>query len=277
VFVGTNQGVFGFDTLSDSISVLSSQGIIELDGIYYWVAGDRFMQFNGVVQEIPNELNLNFFFDNVNMTYRQKVFAFAVPRWGEIWWCFPMGTATDCNHAVIYNYRYQTWYDTPLPGSGRTAGYFASPYAYPIMTDLDETTSGFYTLWNHEIGTDQVIGPNARAVRSYYQTSFFSVLTENQPVSKALRVARIEPDFKQSGEMSVTVMGQANARATNLDSGPFDFTDTSSTVPASDQLVDVKTERRLLSFQFESNVVGGDYLAGRCIAHVEPTEGRVTQ
>lgn len=277
VFIGQNNGVFGFDTLTDSISPLSSQGFVEQDGIYYWADLGRFMMFNGVVQEIPNELNLNYFFDNVNLLYRQKCFAFAVPKWGEIWWCFPLGSATECNHAVIYNYRYQTWYDTSLPGAGRSAGLFAPPYPYPLMAGVDANASDEYILWSHENGVDEVLGSQTLAIDSYYQTAFVSMLTEGQPVSKNMRVSRIEPDFVQTGEMTCEIVGQSNARATNVSSGPFEFPDLSEApLTAQDQIVDVKTERRLLSFKFESNVAGGDYMAGKSIAHVEPTDGRVT-
>ena len=102
---------------------MSSQCVIEYDGIYYWCGVDRFLMFNGVVREVPNSLNLNWFYDNLNFNQRQKVFAVKVPRWGEIWWCYPRGNATECTHAVIYNVRENTWYDCELPNDGRSAGF----------------------------------------------------------------------------------------------------------------------------------------------------------
>ena len=137
--------IFSFDTISDESSILSSQGVVEYDGIYYWVGIDRFLMYNGVVKEIPNPLNLNFFFDNLNFAQRQKVFAFKVPRWGEIWWCFPFGNATECNYAVIYNVRENTWYDTLLPNNGRSAGEYSRGYQYPLMTGVTSINS-IYSL-----------------------------------------------------------------------------------------------------------------------------------
>ena len=139
--------IFSFDTISDESSILSSQGVVEYDGIYYWAGIDRFLMYNGVVKEIPNPLNLNFFFDNLNFAQRQKVFAFKVPRWGEIWWCFPFGSATECNYAVIYNVREGTWYDTLLPNTGRSAGEYSRGYQYPLMTGVTSTNS-VYSLSN---------------------------------------------------------------------------------------------------------------------------------
>ena len=135
-YVGGTQ-VFQFDTISTQTSILSENCVIEYDGIFYWVGTDRFLMFNGVVREIPNNLNLNFFFDNLNFAQRQKVFAVKVPRFGEIWWCFPKGESIEPNHAVIYNVRENTWYDTPLPNGGRGAGIFPTVFNKPIMTGVE--------------------------------------------------------------------------------------------------------------------------------------------
>ena len=78
-----------YDIVSSQTSILSSQCVIEYDGIYYWIGADRFLMYNGVVKEIPNSMNQNYFFDNLNYSQRQKVYATKVPRFGEIWWFFP--------------------------------------------------------------------------------------------------------------------------------------------------------------------------------------------
>ena len=128
--------VFQFDTISTQTSILSAQSVIEYDGVFYWPGVDRFLMFNGVVREVENNLNLNFFFDNLNMDQRQKVFALKVPRFGEIWWCFPKGSSEEPNHAVVYNVRENTWYDTPLPNEGRGAGIFPTVFQKPLMSGV---------------------------------------------------------------------------------------------------------------------------------------------
>lgn len=135
-FTGDATAAFQFDTITAQSSILSAQSVIEYDGIFYWIGVDRFLMFNGVVREVENNLSLNFFFDNINMQYRQKVFAVKVPRFGEIWWCFPKGESTEPNHAVIYNVRENTWYDTPLPNDGRGAGVFPAVFRKPLMSGV---------------------------------------------------------------------------------------------------------------------------------------------
>lgn len=268
-------GIFAFDTISDDISVLSSRGIISDMGIYYWPGVDRFFMFNGVVREIPNSFNVNFFFDNLNFTHRQKVFAYKVPRFGEIWWCFPKGSATECNHAVVYNWRENFWFDTPLPEQGRTDGIFAKVYNKPFMTGVQSVSSTF-TLWQHETGTDAINGSSVQPIRSYFETGNISMLTMEDPSSLSLRVERVEPDFVQTGDMSMTVTGEANVKAQTIDSVTKAF-------PAGVQSADEQTVtfkdgvRRIMRFKFESNVAGGNYEMGECLGHLEPNDGRVTQ
>lgn len=124
--------VFDFDPITSQSSVLSSSGIIEYDGEFYWAGLDRFMIYNGKVQELPNDTNVNYFYDNLNFEQRQKVFAVKVPKYGEIWWFFPVGSDTECSKAVIYNVREKIWYDVDLP---RTSASSSQTVRYPVMAD----------------------------------------------------------------------------------------------------------------------------------------------
>ena len=132
-----------YDTISSQTSILSSQCVIEYDGIYYWIGVDRFMLYNGVVKEIPNNMNQNYFFDNLNYNQKQKVYATKVPRYGEIWWFFPNGDSEECNDAVIYNVRENCWYDVGTAlGARRSAGYFSQVFPYPINASNVITETG---------------------------------------------------------------------------------------------------------------------------------------
>lgn len=146
--VGTPPQYWRYDIITSQSSILSSQSAIEYDGIYYWCGVDRFLMYNGVVKEIPNVMNQNYFFDNLNYAQRQKVWASKVPRFGEIWWFYPRGSATECNDAIIYNVRENTWYDAGLAlGSQRSAGYFSEVFHYPISAGTDINTTGAVNLF----------------------------------------------------------------------------------------------------------------------------------
>jgi len=224
------------------------------------------------VKEVPNNFNTNWFFDNLNFEQRQKVFAFKVPRFGEIWWCFPKGNATECTHAVIFNVREGYWYDTELPVEGRCSGFFSNHMKSPLLFDPTLSDTG-YKVWRHEQGTDKIDGTNVEAIKSYFETSDISIAAEG--TNKKTRITAIEPDFVQDGDMSVYVTGRANARAPEVVSTVVTYPEDATTDP-SKQVVVLKEQRRELRVRFESNSLGGDYQTGQVLLHVEPGDGTFT-
>lgn len=298
-FVG-GDAVFQFDTISAQSSILGANTVIEYDGIFYWIGTDRFLMFNGVVREVPNDMNLNHFFDGINLQYRQKVFAVKVPRYGEIWWCYPRGDATEPSHAVIYNVRENTWYDCELPNGGRSAGTFASIFPKPLMTGViptvgpenirvtedddvritedgntrvtEDSEVSQYKLWVHEVGTDEIDGIDLQPVYSFFETADLSLPVSSQE-NRAIQVLMLEPDFVQSGDMTVQVVGRANARSPEVETEEHVIVETPQT--PQEQVVYFKTQRRELRFRFASNAIGGDYQMGLVLAHIQPADGTV--
>lgn len=140
--VGTSTLYWRYDIISTATTIMSSSCVIEYDGIYYWCGVDRWFSYNGVVQEMPNNVNFNYFFDNINISQRQKVWATKVTRWGEIWWFYPRGSATECTDAIIYNVREQSWYDAGQAlGAQRSAGVFSEVFRYPVWAQ--NTSTGY--------------------------------------------------------------------------------------------------------------------------------------
>jgi len=167
---GTPAQYWRYDIISSQSSILSSQSAIEYDGIYYWCGVDRFLMYNGVVKEIPNTMNQNWFFDNLNYDQRQKVWVCKVPRYGEIWWFYPRGDATECTDAIVYNTRENIWYDAgQASGSRRSAGYFSQVFHFPVeaswdvsqevvvFSDTFTTVSGRNTLYLDTYNTQVVL------------------------------------------------------------------------------------------------------------------------
>ena len=267
---------WAYDLVSSQTSIMSSSSVIEYDGIFYWAGVDRFLSYNGVVQEIPNSNNQNYFFDNVNMTQRQKVWATKVPRYGEIWWFYPKGDATECTDAIIYNVRDKTWYDAgQAPGARRSAGVFSEVFPKPIWAGNEANTEGKYTLWQHETGVDSIYLTNVDAVQSYFETYNIGTLgglvgSVQQPGDNLwTRIERIEPDFVQEGDMSVVVTGQGYADDTVVESDPYVF--------SPDTLkIDMREQRREMRLRFESNTAGGTYQTGRVLLSLTTGDVRGT-
>jgi hypothetical protein len=257
-----------YDTISTQTSILSSQCVIEYDGIYYWIGVDRFMLYNGVVKEIPNDMNQNYFFDNLNYSQREKVWATKIPRYGEIWWFYPRGQAEECTDAIVFNVREGTWYDAGQAlGARRSAGYFTQLFPYPVMAGWEDIGGGNVRLWQHEYGTDEVVNQNFFAIESYFETSDLSFI-QGSPAETTMvgdnywvHLERVEPDFLLSGEMELYVIGSPYAQVAPETSGPYTF-------DSNTNKIDLREQRRQLRLRFVSNTSGGNYQCGRIILNV---------
>jgi len=131
---------WNYDIISSQISIMSSNAVVEMDGLYWWMGVDRFYAYNGSVVVVPNDKNINYLFDNINYSQRQKVWATKVPRYNEIWFFYPRGTATECTDAIIYNTKDKLWYDAgQAQGAQRSCGYTTEIFPTPIWSDWNYT------------------------------------------------------------------------------------------------------------------------------------------
>ena len=275
--IGTSTVYWTYDIITTQTSILSSQCVIEYDGIYFWIGTDRFLAYNGVVQEIFNEMNMNYFFDNLNYNQRQKVWATKIPRWGEIWWFYPKGDSIECNDAIIYNVRDKKWYDAGQGlGANRSSGVFSEVFRYPILAGNTANIFGNYTIWQHETGVDEIYLSNVNAIESYFETNSLGWVNGGPgsgPIIKGLnrwiRVDRVEPDFVQQGEMSITVTGKSYADDADDVSEPYLF------YPDTPK-VDMREQRREMRLRFTSNVSGGNYELGNVILSADIGDERGT-
>lgn len=149
-FTGTAPNYWRYDIISSQISIMSSAAVVEMDGTQFWMGVDRFYCYNGSVTVVPNDKNVNWLFNNLNYTQRQKVWATKVPRYNEIWFFYPRGTATECTDAIIYNVKDKIWYDAgQAVGSQRSCGYTTEIFPTPVWCDWNynvEYSQGFNTI-----------------------------------------------------------------------------------------------------------------------------------
>ena len=274
--VGNATFYWKYDLITQQSSIMSSQCVIEYDGLFYWVGTDRFLMYNGVVAEVPNTQNNNYFFDNLNYAQRQKVWVSKVPRWGEIWWFFPSGDSTECNDAIIYNVRDKCWYDAGQAlGARRSAGVFSEVFRRPIWGGTDQNVTGQYTLWQHEIGTNEIYTNHVNAIESYFETNVIGsgagLVGSTQQAGDNLwtRIERVEPDFVQSGAMNLIVTGKSYADDVDDPSVEYPFDPTTLKI-------DLKEQRREMRLRFSSNTQNGNYFMGRVILNIDTGDVRGT-
>jgi len=151
-FTGSAPLYWRYDIISSQISIMSSSAVVEMDGVYYWLGVDRFYQYNGVVSVLSNDKNINWLLDNMNFVQRQKVWATKVPRYNEIWFFYPRGSATEVTDAIIYNVKDKLWYDAgEADGARRSCGWTTEIFPTPIWAGWDYNVSysqAFTTITN---------------------------------------------------------------------------------------------------------------------------------
>ncbi len=263
---------FVSDTVEDDITILSADSIVKYNQQFWWVGTDQFYFFNGIVQKLKNTMNNDWFFENINLEKREKVWGLAIPRFKEIWWFYVrlnvngVARPEECNAAVIYNIEEDAWYDTLI---SRSAGVQASIYPYPLMADseLVETFTSqgpvfTYPIWTHEVGTDRKVNGNSFAIDSYFETHQLDLWSNDGTSSNLLRNRRVAPDFRQLGDMSVQINTQMYPNSPIVTYGPYPFSITT-------EKLDFASQGGLVSFLFRSNVAGGFYQGGKILYFYE--------
>jgi hypothetical protein len=166
---------------------------------------------------------------------------------------------------------------------GGTGSGFSVPvsaiYAQAIEMSENATGTGSVSLtfsipanlvnmFQHEIGTDEIDGQNVRSILSSFETNDLSWLGggPSQPapegVNRWMRLERIEPDFLQSGDMTVVVTGRPFAQSEDKESQPYTFSPNTGKV-------DMREQRRELRLRFTSDVAGGNYQLGKLLLDAE--------
>jgi len=64
--------IFQFDVIATDTSIISADSVVDYDGVFFWCGTDRFLMFNGVVRDVPNQLNINYFLEGLNSNQQQN-------------------------------------------------------------------------------------------------------------------------------------------------------------------------------------------------------------
>lgn len=204
--------VFKPNIISQSCSIMSSRCVVEYDGLFFWPGTDRFFFYNGQVQEISNVMNLNYFFDNIDMNKRQLVYGVPNLKYGEIWWFYPeivnAGNKTiGCTRAVIYNVRENTWYDTAITrDSGMLLESDGSMYTFGKSLANPMDTNKY--LYKHEVATDETIALSPPTVRFLGGVASSNIETTNDGLGGG--IANNAFDSNPLTACTQTIEGQGN-------------------------------------------------------------------
>jgi hypothetical protein len=138
----------------------------------------------------------------------------------------------------------------------------------PVAGDVVYYIEGGYPIWQHEYGVNKVTLAAETAITSSFTTCDISWVggTPSQDTAsgpnRRMHLRRIEPDFVQTGEMTLEILGRKFARGNVENSGPYPFDpDTGK--------IDLRVEHREIRLQFTSNILDGNYEMGRLLITAE--------
>lgn len=164
---------------------------------------------------------------------------------------------------VISNTSFSYIVSSNATATGVGGGNLPVTYSYPNNT---------YGLWQEEIETDMVLYGKSLAIDSFYETNIMTWFEKAPTDDREMRIRRIEPDFVQSGPMTMVVNTRDFAQSIVSTSQTYTFLPGQEIVTLAK--IDTNNMGRLVSFRFESNISGGNYEMGKVVLNYAPGDVR---
>jgi hypothetical protein len=158
--------VWGFNILSDNISIMGPNAVATVNNVTYWMGVDKFYAYTGRVETLPCSLR-QFVFGDINLNQSAQIVAGTNEGYSEIWWFYCSANSTTIDRYVIYNYLDQVWYYGTM---ARTAWLDSPLREYPMAATYGHTIV-YHENGNDDIEVNGVINP----INSYIQSSDFDI------------------------------------------------------------------------------------------------------
>lgn len=158
--------IWGFNILSNNISIIGPNAIGSANNIVYWMGVDKFYVYTGRVETLPCSLR-QYVYNDINLEQNYQITCGTNEGYNEIWWFYCSANSTVIDRYVVYNYLDQVWYYGTL---GRTAWLDSPLRSYPMAATYSNT------VVFHENGNDDVeISGQANPISAYIQSSDFDI------------------------------------------------------------------------------------------------------
>ena len=284
---------FGFEQVGTNCGLIGKNAAIEIDGVAFWMSTNGFFMFDGTVKSLPCSVE-DYVYDQADTTKGQQVYAGINNLFTEVVWYYPSTSSEYNDQYVVFNYgepmKGGTWY---IGTEARTSWIDATVYPKPIATKFDSTTTGTFpvivgenglgqtTLFEHEVGTDQVNPDGSTTTVTSFIKSFDFDLQARQKDAQGkstgptvsgdvfLAMRRFVPDFKDlQGNATVTLAvkryPQQSDTVTSL--SPF-------TINANTDKKDTRARGRFVNIKIENTDVSESWRFGTLRIDIQP-DGR---
>ena len=282
---------FGFEQVGTNCGLIGKNAAVEIDGTAFWMSNNGFFAFDGTVKSLPCTVE-DYVYDQADTTKGQQVYAGLNNQYTEITWYYTSQGSEYNDQYVVFNYGESlakvpggVWY---IGTEARTSWIDGTVYPNPIATKFNDNATGTFpvivgesglgqtTLFEHEVGTDQV-NPDGTTttVTSFIQSYDYdlqqSMRGQAYPVAGDvfLAVRRFLPDFKDlQGNAKVTLAVKRYPSDSQTTTSLSPFTITSST-----EKKDTRARGRFVNIKIENDSTSESWRFGTMRLDIQP-DGR---
>ena len=282
---------FGFEQVGTNCGLIGKNAAIEIDGVAYWMSNNGFFAFDGTVKSLPCTVE-DYVYDQADTTKGQQVYAGLNNQYTEITWYYPSQGSEYNDQYVVFNYGESTaripggvWY---IGTEARTTWIDGTVYPNPFATKFNDSATGTFpvivgesglgqtTLFEHEVGTDQVNPDGSTTtITSFIQSYDYDLQQAQRGQSYAiagdvfLAVRRFLPDFKDlQGNAKVTLAVKRYPSDSQTTTALSPFTITTST-----EKKDTRARGRFVNIKIENDATSESWRFGTMRLDVQP-DGR---
>jgi len=157
--------VWGFQILSDNLSIVSPNATATVNNVTYWMGIDKFYMYSGRAETLYCPIR-QYIFNDINISQAFQFFSGTNEGYNEVWWFYCSSGSTDIDRYVIYNHLEKIWSYGNL---GRTA-WLDSP-----LRDSPMATGYNGQLIYHESGVDDGTTNPPTAITSFCQSADINI------------------------------------------------------------------------------------------------------
>ncbi|MDX2224597.1 MAG: hypothetical protein SFV21_17730 [Rhodospirillaceae bacterium] len=128
--------VYRFDPIATGCGLIGPNAVTQVGGVFYWMTpgGEFYVYDGGAARPLQSTVRREVS-DHLSWVQQDKVFAFPVSAWGEVWWLYPdRRDGNECSRYVVYSTLENTW---SIGRFDRTAWCDAGTIQYPLAADID--------------------------------------------------------------------------------------------------------------------------------------------
>jgi hypothetical protein len=284
---------FGFEQVGTNCGLIGKNAAVEIDGAAFWMSNNGFFMFDGTVKSLPCSVE-DYVYDQADTTKGQQVYAGLNNLYTEVVWYYPSTNSDYNDQYVVFNYgesmKGGVWY---IGTEARTSWIDSTVYPKPSATKFNDSATGTFpvivgesglgqtTLFEHEVGTDQVNPNGSTTTVTSFVKSYDFDLQQRQagpqgiPTGPSiagevfLAMRRFVPDFKDlQGNAKVTLGVKRYPQQSETTTALSPFTINSST-----DKKDTRARGRFVNIKIENTDVSESWRFGTLRIDIQP-DGR---